>query len=461
MSERLPRLATDWEWVILRHGPDRTDRVGHTTTIWRNIPFSNFETEQQALVPFVSEIKPDLTHALWFPLPQQFGGRRIMTVMDTIAQQGHPEFISDHALSLNLGYRASCQLADHIIVPSYHTFRDMTLHYTYPPDRMTVIPLGVSDIFSSVTPAAIQAVRATYNLPAKYIYCSAHHNSVSYKNAQVVPAALKNLTAQGLNVPPLLSTGIAHPQSTNDWIQLPILSDADLAAVLAGSLMMIYPSRAEGFGLPLLEAMACGVPVISSNAASLPEVGGEAVLYFEPTNTAQLASSIRAILESDFHHTRLRELGLQRARQFRWPDTAAATIEAYQRALTAPSRAVTIDLPLVGGSAYWQGKAKRAPHDPDVLREWGKACKRENLWAEAVEIFSQMLADASTQSSTDHQRSALFHLGESRLHTGDIDGAITALEECLRLCPTHQTAPTLLEKARSHRCKRDKERSQP
>jgi glycosyltransferase involved in cell wall biosynthesis len=109
-----------------------------------------------------------------------------------------------------------------------------------------------------------------------------------------------------------------------------IVSDADLPVLISGAQVFVYSSFFEGFGLPVLEAMACGTPVVSSNATSLPEVVGEAALMVTPGKVEELVQALRQVLQSSVLRQQLRERGLQRAKLFSWERTAQETLRVYQ-----------------------------------------------------------------------------------------------------------------------------------
>jgi glycosyltransferase involved in cell wall biosynthesis len=111
------------------------------------------------------------------------------------------------------------------------------------------------------------------------------------------------------------------------------IDDADLAALYGGAAMFVYPSLYEGFGLPALEAMQCGVPVIASNTSSLPEVVGAAGILVAPRDGAALQEAMRALLASPQRQEELRAKGLARAREFSWAKMMEQTVGAYRRAL--------------------------------------------------------------------------------------------------------------------------------
>ncbi len=123
-------------------------------------------------------------------------------------------------------------------------------------------------------------------------------------------------------------------QGLEEWVTFTgYVPDADLPALYNGADLFCFPSLYEGFGLPVLEAMACGTPVVTSNTTSLPEVAGEAALLVDPYDVEDIAAAMQRVLtEPDLAHD-LRERGLARAGQFSWEKTARETIAVYERVL--------------------------------------------------------------------------------------------------------------------------------
>jgi len=118
-----------------------------------------------------------------------------------------------------------------------------------------------------------------------------------------------------------------------EWIRFTgFVSEADLPALYAGADLFVYPSSYEGFGFPVLEAMACGAPVITSNVSSLPEVAGDAALLVNPLDVGELAAAMERILSDPTLREVLRVRGLEQARRFTWEETARRTLQVYEEA---------------------------------------------------------------------------------------------------------------------------------
>jgi glycosyltransferase involved in cell wall biosynthesis len=116
-----------------------------------------------------------------------------------------------------------------------------------------------------------------------------------------------------------------------DAVQLPgYVSDADLPAVYSGASLVVMPSLYEGFGLPVLEAMSCGAPVVCSNVSSLPEIGGDAARYFDPTNVPAMTDAILSVWRDEALRAAMRRRGLARAAQFSWARAAEETAAVYE-----------------------------------------------------------------------------------------------------------------------------------
>ncbi len=483
MTERLPLLRPDWRWIVLRCGAELSEQAqGNMLTIRAPAAFSDYPVEQRVLANLFRNRPLDLAHALWYPTAEALACPRIITVQDMIVFKGHRDFSNDHFWNLLPWFRRSIQIADHVIVPSMASFRDVVDLVPCAPEQLTVIPLACSRHFRPAAPQRLDIARKQYGLPRQYIFCSTHYNR-TYKNAGVVHEALRLLREQGLPPPTLVSTGDDH-QPTPNWLRLGMLNEEDLASVLSGALFMIYPSRAEGFGLPLLEAMQCGVPVVSSTADSLPEVGGSAPLYFNPDRPHELAASIKALLGSAKLRACMRDQGLRQVQRFSWETCARKTVALYEQALAdtpkrepgppvdwhaivrarvLPPAAVAEDTPdhslqkarhlldnhnPVQALAILEQEDRARTDNPDVLREMGKIHKQAQRWHEAHTCFERMLQRARKLGDPAHRRSASFHLGECAMQLAQLEQAQTLFQECLDICPNHDMAAVRLRDVR-------------
>jgi alpha-1,3-rhamnosyl/mannosyltransferase len=117
------------------------------------------------------------------------------------------------------------------------------------------------------------------------------------------------------------------------------VTDAQLVTLYRDAVALVYPSRYEGFGLPVLEAMACGTPVIASRAASMPEVLGDAGVLLDPDDEPGWAEAIARVMTDQWERGRMRKAGLTRAREFTWTRTAALTLDVYRQAADRGRRA--------------------------------------------------------------------------------------------------------------------------
>lgn len=236
---------------------------------------------------------------------------------------------------------AAARRADLILADSVCTQHDVVRLLGVPAERVRVVYLGVDAQFRPVADAErLAAARQRYGLPDGYIL---YMGGLDWRKNV---ATLLQAYAQLDGPPPLAIGGRAHSADRRLYPDLPSLArelglagkvlflgwvaEEDKALLYAGALLFAFPSRYEGFGLTPLEAMACGTPVICSNAASLPEIVGDGALLCSPTDVGQWAAAMRELLGDGGLAARLGQRGLQRAAHFTWRRTAEQTLACYE-----------------------------------------------------------------------------------------------------------------------------------
>ncbi|MDD5557806.1 MAG: glycosyltransferase family 1 protein [bacterium] len=234
-----------------------------------------------------------------------------------------------------------------VLADSAFTAREITALYGYPAERIRVTPLGVDGRFRRRPAAEVEEARRRHGLPPAYILCVA--TIEPRKNIRTLLRAYALLREGGPAVPKLVLVGpdgwrdegmkvegaIDALGLRGEVIRRAYMPHTELPAVYSGSSLFVFPALYEGFGLPPLEAMACGVPVVCSDAASLPEVVGDAAVTVPPLDAERLAAAVRDLLGDAARRERMAARGLERARRFTWNETARRTLAAYRECLEA------------------------------------------------------------------------------------------------------------------------------
>lgn len=232
--------------------------------------------------------------------------------------------------------RWSARDAAHLMVNSAYTGRRVAAVYGVPSARMTVAPLAAdARFFAPVPDDDVRRVRETYGLYGPYLLSVA--NLMPHKNLGVLLDAFAILRATGSEARlalvgqrsvagDALARRIAAEGMADAVTLTGYVPDDELPALYRGASASVFPSRYEGFGIPILEAMASGTPVIAAAATSLPEVAGDAALLVNPDDTAGFVAAIRRVLTDNGLRCDLIARGVERARHFTWEGTAATTL---------------------------------------------------------------------------------------------------------------------------------------
>lgn len=269
--------------------------------------------------------------------------RRIVTIHDAIPLV-HPEThnrIDIWRYRFMLPY--SARRSDLVLTDSDQSGRDIVRHLRVPENKLRVIPLGIEARFSPVDDLAVRRrVLDRYSITRPYLLyiggINARKNVARLLEAyarvrQDYPDLCLVIGGQRQWKTGAIDTAIERLALADDVHFTGYLNDADLPALYSAAKAFVWPSLYEGFGIPPLEAMACGTPTITSNSSSLPEVVGDAALMVDPYDVTALAQAIARVLTDGALRADLRRRGRNRAAQFTWERTARATLAAYEEAL--------------------------------------------------------------------------------------------------------------------------------
>lgn len=269
-------------------------------------------------------------------------GIYVITVHDVIPLLFPQLFTLKHRLIARAGLARVAQQADMVIVPSYAVQQDVQQYLHIDADRVVVIPEGCEPQFRPLTdPEHLHRVRTKYGLPPLYILCLG--TLEPRKNITTLLHAFARFRST-LHGEPVLHLVVAGARGWREQaifqavqrlgleqaVYFPgFIDDEDLPAVYGGALCFVFPSLYEGFGLPILEAMGCGTPVITSNTSAMPEVAGDAALLVDPYDVEGIATAMATVAHSASLRECLRQKGLARAQRFSWEATARQTLDLY------------------------------------------------------------------------------------------------------------------------------------
>jgi len=290
----------------------------------------------------------DLLHSPDF-IPPAFGARsRIVTVHD-LNFLLYPEFLTAESRRYYNGQIDwAVGVADHILADSHHTRHDLIERLAIEPDRVTTVHLAAGAVFQAEHSAEEVASTLTrFGLSPGYILFVGTLSP--RKNVKTILEAFELLTrdtgvdarlvlagARGWLADDLFAS-IADSAAREQIVHISGLTDQAMAHLYTAAGVLVIPSLYEGFGLPVLEAMHCGCPVIASNRSSLPEVVGDAGILLDPADAVAWATSIKSVLQDPLERRRLADLGRQQAQKFSWSKTAAATLAVYDQVLDGSS----------------------------------------------------------------------------------------------------------------------------
>jgi len=343
LIQALPRVDAANEYVIFAkpiHARLLSSPSVHIISTSLASRFMRIAWEQTALPILARQHRLDLLHSPHYTMPLLHPCKSVVTFHDMTFFL-YPEL---HEWYKRIYFpaiiRASARRADAIIADSESTRQDILRTLKLDASKVFSVPLGVSVDFFHRSPSEVARVREKFRLPNSFIL------SVGVleprKNFPTLVRAFKNLVERELSHSLVIAgkKGWQYEEIFNTVRNLDLQSRVlfldyvpqnDLPSLYHAADLFVYPSLYEGFGLPVLEAMACGTPVITSNISSMPEITGDAALLVNPRDETELVDAMQRVLTDNALRDKLARNGLERAKQFSWERTARETLAVYEQ----------------------------------------------------------------------------------------------------------------------------------
>ena len=283
-------------------------------------------------------IQPDIFHETnYIPLP--YSGPQIVTVFDMSIKRFPETHPKQRVTFFNEYFDKRIHNANHILAISEFTKREIIEFTNISPDKITVTPLAPPENFYVPASTKIINFRKQKKLPKNFfLYLG---NIEPRKNLITLIQAFEKFSKKNTDTMLVLAGGqtwlsepiikeIENLNLTNKIFLPGYVNEDELPLWYAAALAFVYPSKYEGFGLPVIESMAVGTPVVTSNISSLPEVAGEAAILLPPDDTDAWAKAMTQLSEFPEKRAELRKLGIERSKKFSWKKCAKATFEVYE-----------------------------------------------------------------------------------------------------------------------------------
>ncbi|WP_426731710.1 glycosyltransferase family 4 protein [Myxococcus faecalis] len=339
LARRVPLLAPDLRFSALvppEGLPSGLGVLAPRMPLHRSLAGFLSPVEQAALAAELTKLSPDVFHATSFSLPLFWRGPLVATLHDANHVALAREYTPAQALYYRLVVGPRARRASALVTVSEFSREELARHLGLSPYRLQVIHNGVDPSFQPPSPVEARAFRERHELPARYV--AAVGNVKRFKNLEL----LRHFAAD-LPVPIVLLAGkgaVAHELGLHENVlDLEELPESQMPLFYGAAAALLLPSKYEGFGLPALEAMATGCPVLAADATALPEVVGGAALRLPPDDPDAWREATLRILRDDALRSELMELGRERAARFTWDECARRTVAVYRRVLEnrAPS----------------------------------------------------------------------------------------------------------------------------
>ncbi len=349
-------LYSDWLWrrwpahvsfrVLRRSAHPLRPTVRLARAVGRRLGIALQPTEgDHFLARQVDEMGLDVVH---FPrtlmYPRSVRTSSVLTMFD-IQQEYYPQFFTRKELEeRRRAYRQSAESAVHLIAPSEFTKESLCEKFGVSAERVSVVPAGIGTEFRRQSASSVAAIRSRHRLPERFFLYPA--NPWPHKNHSRLMAALRLLGESRTERLALVLTGrledevrdyesLAIAAGVEDQVtDLGFVGAEDLPALYSAASFMVFPSLFEGFGIPLVEAMACGCPIAASRATSIPEIVDGAALLFDPMDVPALAAAIGALWNRPDLRADLAACGRVVAARFSWETVLPRLLAVYREVST-------------------------------------------------------------------------------------------------------------------------------
>ncbi len=346
----LAKIDKDNDYILFCNVKSRYDWLKFNNIKEEVIWLPHFEkfTEKfwtEVLLPNrLASKKIDLFHSPRFTLPQKKPCKFIITMHD-LAFKKFPQLVKKEEINVFRNQiEAAVNRADKIIADSQNTKKDLINLFNIRNDKIEVIYLGVDEVYHPIrTQELLRETKNKYNLPREFILfvgtIEPRKNLkrlieafYELKKNKSIEHGLVIVGEKGWLCDDIFET-LGKLHLNQDVIFAGYIPESELPLIYNAADLFVFPSLYEGFGLPPLEAMACGVPVVTSNVSSLPEVVGDAAILVDPYNIQAIAEAIEQVLENNNLREKMIEKGFNQAKKFSWEKAARETLNLYYKCL--------------------------------------------------------------------------------------------------------------------------------
>ncbi len=340
LVRELSRIDPEREYVLFQYSSERVPWGGNIRIVEDNSP--KYSLREHLFLPLrMQKCRIDLFHSPHYVLPIARPCRAVVTIHDLI-HLFHPPSKAAWAYA-QMMMHAATRSASRVITVSEASRADIVRVLGVDPEKVVVVRNAVDERFVPGDPGrAREEVARTIGLEEEYVLCVS--NSLPHKNLARLVEAFAALKRRGYGghlvlagVPPERARPLcaaARRLHVEPWVRFPgFVPGSFLPVLYGGAKLFVFPSLYEGFGLPPLEAMACGVPVVVSDVPALREVVGDAGVRVDPLSVSSIEGGMRALLEDPALHKRFAEEGLRHVRGFSWREAAEQTLRVYEEVI--------------------------------------------------------------------------------------------------------------------------------